>query len=222
MAIPPPEVVLIDLDGTLVDSVPDLAWCTARMLEALDCPTCSEDDVRLWVGNGVEKLIKRALTGEMNAEPDPALYDKALPLFMTLYKDNSCRLSHLYPDVETGLRWLQSRQIKLGCVTNKPEAFTLPLLDFLGIRQFFEVVISGDSLPQKKPHPAPLLYGAEFFRVSPDKALMIGDSVSDVEAARAAGFRIVCMSYGYNHGADIRSANPDVVIDSFAELENLF
>lgn len=222
MAIPPPEVVLIDLDGTLVDSVPDLAWCTARMLEALDCPTCSEDDVRLWVGNGVEKLIKRALTGEMNAEPDPALYDKAAPLFMTLYKDNSCRLSHLYPDVETGLRWLQSRQIKLGCVTNKPEAFTLPLLDFLGIRQFFEVVISGDSLPQKKPHPAPLLYGAEFFRVSPDKALMIGDSVSDVEAARAAGFRIVCMSYGYNHGADIRSANPDVVIDSFAELENLF
>lgn len=222
MAISTPEVVLIDLDGTLVDSVPDLAWCTARMLEALDCPACSEDDVRLWVGNGVEKLIKRALTGDMNAEPDPALYDKAVPLFMTLYKDNSCRLSHLYPGVETGLRWLQSRQVKLGCVTNKPEAFTLPLLDFLGIRQFFEVVISGDSLPQKKPHPAPLLHGVEFFRVSVDKALMIGDSVSDVEAARAAGLKIVCMSYGYNHGADIRSANPDAVIDSFAELENLF
>jgi len=84
------------------------------------------------------------------------------------------------------------------------------------------VVISGDSLPQKKPHPAPLLYGAEFFGVSTDKALMIGDSISDVKAARAAGFRIVCMSYGYNHGADIHSAEPDAVIDSFAELEGLF
>lgn len=222
MALPLPEVVLIDLDGTLVDSVPDLAWCTARMLETLNCPACTEDEVRLWVVNGVEKLIKRALTGSMNGEPDPALYDKAAPLFMSLYKDNSCRLSHLYPDVELGLRWLQSQQIKLGCVTNKPEAFTLPILDFLGIRHFFDVVISGDSLPEKKPHPAPLLYGAEFFGVSSDKALMIGDSISDVKAARAAGFRIVCMSYGYNHGADIRSAEPDAVIDSFAELEGLF
>lgn len=222
MALRLPEVVLIDLDGTLVDSVPDLAWCTARMLENLNYPACSEDDVRLWVGNGVEKLIKRALTGEMDGEPDPALYAKAVPLFMSLYKDNSCRLSRLYPEVETGLNWLQSRQIKLGCVTNKPEAFTLPILDFLGIRHFFEVVISGDSLPQKKPHPAPLLYGAEFFGVSPDQALMIGDSISDVKAARAAGFKIVCMSYGYNHGADIRSAEPDAVMDSFAELEGLF
>jgi phosphoglycolate phosphatase len=222
MGLNKPEIVLIDLDGTLVDSVPDLAWCAARMLETLHYPPCAESEVRQWVGNGVEKLIKRALTGDMDGEPDAALYAKAAPLFMSLYKDNSCRLSHLYPDVEAGLRWLQSQQIKMGCVTNKDEAFTLPILDTLGIRHFFDVVISGDSLPQKKPHPAPLLYGAEFFGVSTDKALMIGDSISDVKAARAAGFRIVCMSYGYNHGADIHSAEADAVIDSFAELEGLF
>lgn len=222
MSLNKPEIVLIDLDGTLVDSVPDLAWCAARMLETLNYPACTESEVRQWVGNGVEKLIKRALTGDMDDEPDATLYTKAAPLFMSLYKDNSCRLSHLYPDVMTGLRWLQSQQIKMGCVTNKDEAFTLPILDSLGIRYFFDVVISGDSLPQKKPHPAPLLYGAEFFGVSTDKALMIGDSISDVKAARAAGFRIVCMSYGYNHGVDIRSTGPDAVIDSFAELEGLF
>lgn len=222
MALTKPEIVLIDLDGTLVDSVPDLAWCTDRMLEQLGYAPVGEDQVRNWVGNGVEKLIKRALTGDLDGEPGDELYARAAPLFMDLYRDNSCKRSRLYPQVKTGLNWLQSQQIRLGCVTNKDEAFTLPILETLQIRDFFEVVISGDSLPHKKPHPAPLLYGADFFGVSPGQAMMIGDSISDVKASRAAGFRIVCMSYGYNHGADIRSAEPDAVIDSFAELEGLF
>lgn len=222
MALPHPEVVLIDLDGTLVDSVPDLAWCTNRMLEELGQPPCGESQVRNWVGNGVEKLLKRALTGDMHGEPDEARYEQALLLFMDLYRNNSCRRSELYPGVIKGLDWLQSENIHLGCVTNKPEAFTLPMLQTLQIRDYFEIVISGDTLPQKKPDPAPLLHGAAYFSVSADKALMIGDSESDVKAARGAGFRIVCMSYGYNHGTDIRSAEPDAVIDSFAELEGLF
>lgn len=222
MTLAKPKIVLIDLDGTLVDSVPDLAWCADRMLEQLGQVPCGEDKVRNWVGNGVEKLIKRALTDDMDSEPDAELFAKGAPLFMELYLTNSCQRSRLYPAVKTGLNWLKSQQIQLGCVTNKNEAFTLPILETLGIRAFFDVVISGDTLPHKKPHPAPLLYGAEFFGVSPDKAMMIGDSVSDVKASRAAGFKIVCMSYGYNHGADIRSAEPDAVIDSFAELESLF
>lgn len=222
MSLPKPEIVLIDLDGTLVDSVPDLAWCSDQMLIELGLPPCGEANVRNWVGNGVEKLIKRALTGDMEAEPDADLLAQAKPIFMRLYKDNSCVRSHLYPDVDTGLTWLKAQGIQLGCVTNKDEAFTLPILNTLQIRDYFDVVISGDSLPQKKPHPAPLLYGADFFGVAADKAMMIGDSVSDVKASRAAGFRIICMSYGYNHGADIRSAGPDAVIDSFAELESLF
>ena len=110
----------------------------------------------------------------------------------------------------------------MGCVTNKDARFTLPILDKLGIHDDFDIVISGDTLPRKKPDPAPLLHGAEFFGVTPDKAMMIGDSVSDVKASRAAGFSIVCVSYGYNHGADIRTTEPDAVIDTFAELESLF
>lgn len=222
MTLPKPEIVLIDLDGTLVDSVPDLAWCTDQMLIELGREPYGESNVRNWVGNGVERLIKRALTGEMDGEPADILYAQAAPIFMRLYRDHSCERSQLYPAVKTGLTWLKEQGIRLGCVTNKDEAFTLPILNHLKIRDYFDVVISGDSLPHKKPHPAPLLHGAEFFGVSTDKAMMIGDSISDVKAAQAAGFRIVCMSYGYNHGADIRSAGPDAVIDSFAELESLF
>ena len=110
---------------------------------------------------------------------------------------------------------------KLGCVTNKAAEFTEPLLKDLGIYDRFGIVISGDSLPKKKPDPMPLLHAAAHFGVPVEKSLMLGDSVSDVNAARAAGFQIVCVSYGYNHGQDIRTAKPDAVIDSMVELEGL-
>jgi phosphoglycolate phosphatase len=222
MPIKKPEIALIDLDGTLVDSVPDLAWCTDEMMKALDMPVRGETKVRNWVGNGVERLIKRALLDQLEGEPAEVLYAKAAPIFMTLYAENPSKRSQLYPQVREGLQWLKDNGIRLGCVTNKDAQFTLPILQNLGIVDFFEIVISGDTLPLKKPHPAPLLHGAEFFGVTPDKAMMIGDSISDVKASRAAGFSIVCMSYGYNHGVDIRTAEPDAVIDTFAELESLF
>ncbi|MDO7666962.1 MAG: HAD-IA family hydrolase, partial [Pseudomonadota bacterium] len=130
--------------------------------------------------------------------------------------------SQLYPAVKEGLIWLKSQGIKLGCVTNKDQQFTLPILKDLGLSEFFDIVISGDTLPLKKPDPAPLLHGAKFFGIAPENAMMIGDSISDVKASRAAGFSIVCLSYGYNHGVDIRTANPDAVIDTFAELADLF
>jgi phosphoglycolate phosphatase len=222
MPIKKPEIALIDLDGTLVDSVPDLAWCTDEMMKALDMPVRGETKVRNWVGNGVERLIKRALLDQLEGEPAEVLYAKAAPIFMALYAENPSKRSQLYPHVREGLQWLKDNGIRLGCVTNKDAQFTLPILQNLGIVDFFEIVISGDTLPLKKPHPAPLLHGAEFFGVTPDKAMMIGDSISDVKASRAAGFSIVCMSYGYNHGVDIRTAEPDAVIDTFAELESLF
>ena len=222
MALSKPKIVLIDLDGTLVDSVPDLAWCTDQTMIALGLPERGEEKVRNWVGNGVERLIKRALIDQMDGEPSEALYAKAAPIFMNLYADNASKRSKLYPHVKEGLRWLKDNDIRIGCVTNKDEQFTLPILKYLGLYDFFEIVISGDTLPLKKPDPAPLLYGADFFGVTPDQAMMIGDSVSDVKAAKAAGFNIVCMSYGYNHGVDIRTADPDAVIDSFAEIEGLF
>lgn len=222
MSLKKPDIILIDLDGTLVDSVPDLAWCTDEMMKALDMPLRGEAKVRNWVGNGVERLIKRALIDQLDGEPAEALYAKAAPIFMDLYADNASERSQLYPHVKEGLKWLKQQGIRLGCVTNKDEQFTLPILKNLGIFDFFEIVISGDTLPFKKPHPAPLLHGAEFFGVTPDRAMMLGDSISDVKASRAAGFTIVCMSYGYNHGVDIRTAEPDAVIDTFAELQALF
>ena len=121
-----------------------------------------------------------------------------------------------------GLDFLQSCEgLKIGCVTNKAAQFTLPLLKDLGIFDRFEIVISGDTLPEKKPHPLPLLHAAEALGVKPEDSMMLGDSKSDVKAARAAGFQIICMTYGYNHGEDIRNYSPDAVIDSMAELRDL-
>ncbi len=214
-------MVLIDVDGTLVDSVPDLAYCVDEMLKAVDMAPHGEAEVRHWVGNGVERLVRRALIGQLDGEPDEVLFNKAYPIFMDLYKDNTSKRSCLYPGVKEGIDFLQEAGYKLGCVTNKAEAFTHPLLKDLGLFDYFESIVSGDSLEKKKPDPMPLVYSAEKLGVSPEDSLMLGDSISDVKAARAAGFQIICMSYGYNHGVDIRESNPDVVIDSMAELKEL-
>ncbi len=216
-----PEMVLIDLDGTLVDSVPDLAYCIDEMMQRLGAQPYGEAKVRTWVGNGVERLVKRALTGELEAEPDAAAFAEAMPVFDALYTDNNSQRSQLFPGVREGLQALQAAGIKLGCVTNKAARFTEPMLRDLGIRDFFGIVVSGDTTSQKKPHPAPLLHAADFFKVEPSHALMVGDSMHDVHAARAAGFAVVAVSYGYNHGIDIREARPDAVVDSLAELPGL-
>ena len=216
-----PQMVLIDLDGTLVDSVPDLAYCADAMMQQLDLPTRGEARVREWVGNGVERLVKRALINQLDGEPDEALFARALPIFMALYAENTSKRSNLYPGVREGLDYLQGAGYKLGCVTNKAAAFTEPLLKDMGIRHYFLTVVSGDTVAKKKPDPMPLLHAAGLLGVEPRHALMVGDSMSDVKAARAAGFQIVCLTYGYNHGIDIRESHPDAVIDSMAELKGL-
>jgi phosphoglycolate phosphatase len=211
-------MILIDVDGTLVDSVPDLAYCVDEMMRQLGLPPHGETRVRDWVGNGVERLVRRALIGALDGEPDEAEFQRAYPVFLALYAENTSRRSTLYPGIQEGIRRLKESGYRLGCVTNKAARFTIPLLKDLGVFDDFAIVISGDTLPQKKPDPAPLLHAAEYFGCRPENALMIGDSVSDVKAARAAGFQIVCMSYGYNHGVDIREAGPDAVIDSLVEI----
>ncbi|CAB1276631.1 phosphoglycolate phosphatase [Candidatus Nitrosacidococcus tergens] len=216
-----PAMIVMDIDGTLVDSVPDLAYCTDTMLNQLGLPPRGEEKVRQWVGNGVERLIKRALIDDLEGEPDSTLYQKAAPIFLNLYQENTSKRSHLYPGVKKGLIWLKSQGYRLGSITNKAAQFTHPLLQDLGIIDYFEIVISGDTLPQKKPHPAQLLHAAQFFNTASEDSMMVGDSISDVKAARAAGFQIVCLSYGYNHGQDIRDSHPDAVIDSLAEIQNL-
>ena len=216
-----PGMILIDLDGTLVDSVPDLSFCVDAMMERLGRPPHGEAEVRNWVGNGVERLVCRALIGQLDGEPDPDDYERALPIFLELYAANTSGRSRLYPGVVEGLDFLRDAGYPLGCVTNKAARFTEPLLRDLGIRDRFGLVVSGDTLPFKKPDPRPLLHAASHFGVAPSEALMVGDSVSDVRAARAAGFAIVCLTYGYNHGRDIREAAPDAVIDALVELRGL-
>ncbi|MCU7943791.1 MAG: phosphoglycolate phosphatase [Candidatus Thiodiazotropha sp. (ex Cardiolucina cf. quadrata)] len=216
-----PEMILIDVDGTLVDSVPDLAYCVDQTMDRLGRPRHGETKVRDWVGNGVERLVRRALIGQLDGEPDEADYDRAYPIFLDLYAENTSKRSVLYPGIREGLDYLKRQGFRLGCVTNKAARFTLPLLQDLGVHDDFEIVVAGDTLPKKKPDPMPLLHAAEQLSADPTASLMVGDSQSDVKAARAAGFQIVCMSYGYNHGEDIRHYNPDAVLDSLAEISTL-
>lgn len=214
-------MVLIDVDGTLVDSVPDLAWCVDAMMRELGLPERGEERVRHWVGNGVERLVKRALINELDGEPDSEMYEKALPVFQDLYSENTSKRSCLYEGVSEALEFLKTTGVRIGCVTNKASQFTLPILRDLGIADYFEIVICGDMVERKKPDPMPLLQAAEQLQTAPEASLMLGDSMSDVKAARAADFAIICMSYGYNHGEDIRDYNPDAVVDSMAEIKNL-
>jgi len=217
-----PVLVLIDLDGTLVDSVPDLALCVDQMMARLDRPPRGEAAVRTWIGNGVPVLVRRALVGAVDGEADPDEFDRALSIYLELYEANVCVNSRPYPGVLDGLRRLQKLGYRMGCVTNKAARFTEPLLEQLGLSSFFEIIVSGDTLAKKKPDPAPLLFAASQLGVDPQSSLIVGDSIHDVEAGRAAGFQVVCVSYGYNHGQDIRKTHPDAVIDSLTELPELF
>lgn len=222
MSINTPELVLLDLDGTLVDSIPDLAFSVNKTLLDLSIQERTLDDIRSWVGNGVEKLLHRALTNDIDGEAETDLFDMAFEKFMAIYANNTCTLSNCYPGVIEGLNQLKLQNIMLGCVTNKSGQFVGPILEKLGIMDHMSIVIAGDTLPKKKPDPLPLLHAASVFDKSPELSLMVGDSESDVNAARAAGFQIVCVSYGYNHGRDIRETRPDAVIDSLTELSTLF
>ncbi|HHB92267.1 MAG TPA: phosphoglycolate phosphatase [Thioploca sp.] len=222
MSLNRPELVLVDLDGTMVDTAADLAYATDGMLSKLNLPQQGEVRVRTWVGNGVKTLVARALEAKMNPNPDPELLEQALDIFNILYASVNGVYSQPYAGVIEGLDWVKSQNINLACITNKAEKFTLPLLKEKGLDGYFSLVISGDSLPKKKPDPMPLLHAAKHFNVDPKKSLMIGDSTNDVKAARAAGFQILCVTYGYNHGQDIRLSNPDAILDSLEQIGELF
>ena len=217
-----PRLALVDLDGTLVDTLPDIAFCVDAMLTELHLPTVGPERVREWVGNGIEVLVRRALAGGLDKEADAGRLARALRIFRQLYAQNTSSRSRVYDGVPAGLEFLQAAGVELACVTNKASVFTHKLLAELELDRHFSLVISGDTLPRRKPDPMPLLHAARHFAIAPENALLIGDSANDVKAARAAGFGIICVTYGYNHGDDIRSNNPDALIDSLAELPELF
>lgn len=216
-----PQRVMFDLDGTLVDSALDLTAAVDNMLQAIGREPAGEELVRQWVGNGAQVLVKRALTGEMHPSDEslePELFQAAFEVFLAAYTQSNGRYARLYPGVEELLIHLQQAGVPMAVVTNKPMAFTTPLLKAMKIEQYFDQVLGGDSLPVKKPDPLPLLSVLEATGCAPEQALMLGDSRNDVDAARAAGCPVVCVSYGYNHGEPVENCSPDRVVDSFAEL----
>lgn len=218
LAAPPPALVAFDLDGTLVDSVPDIAWCIDRTMPRFGMPPRGEALVRLWVGNGVERLVERALTGATDAPAEPALLHEACAVFLDLYARHGRDRSRAYPGVHEGLAALRVHGAALACITNKPRGPAVDLLAHLGLLDSFELVIGGDSLPRRKPHPLPLLHACSELGTGVGNSVFVGDSINDVRAARAAGMRVACVSYGYNHGRDIAEAAPDAVIGSLDEL----
>lgn len=217
-----PSAVLFDLDGTLVDSAPDLTLATDTMLVALGREPVGEERVRSWVGNGATVLVKRALAGTMDPAAvnaiEESVWRPALDKFFDAYHEVNGLHTVPYPGVEAFLQTLHERGCRLGVVTNKPAAFTDPLLEKLGLAHWFDITVSGDTLPVKKPDPAPLLHALASFDVPPAAALMVGDSINDVQAAHAAGMPVVAVSYGYNHGHDISTAGADIVVDSLMDL----
>ena len=213
------KMVMIDLDGTLIHTAPDLADCANRMLAELGRASAPIETVMTWIGNGVPRLVKRALTGEMWGEPDAALFERAHAIYQKLYAAHVSDLSRPFPGVVEGLKTLKARGYRLACITNKAEVFTLPLLRNLDLHKYFELILSGDSLPKQKPDPLPLRHACQHFGITPDHGVLVGDSSNDVEAARAAGMPVLCVTYGYNHGHDIREAHPDAVVDSLVEVD---
>jgi len=219
-----PRYLLFDLDGTIVDSAPDLTLAANATLRELGLPPRSETEVRAWVGNGARNLVRRVLVGGMEGWPDRVLHQKAYERFLAHYQETLCDRTRPYPGVVRALARLQEQGYALACVTNKPARFTRPLLAALGLDVRFGVVVSGDTVATKKPDPLPLYHAvtglgaSEPRRACREQTLMIGDSVTDIDAARAAGSVVICVRYGYNHGRDIAEARPDGVVDSMQQL----
>ncbi|AQZ32161.1 phosphoglycolate phosphatase [Pseudomonas sp. LPH1] len=213
-----PRLVMFDLDGTLIDSVPDLAAAVNRMLVELGRPAAGVENVRDWVGNGARVLVRRALAGGLDhAAVGEVETEEALARFLDIYAD--CHnLTALYPGVHELLEALSTAAVELAVVTNKPERFVAPLLEQVGLGGYFRWIIGGDTLPQQKPDPAALLQVMRLAGVEAAQSLFVGDSRNDVLAARAAAVPCIAVSYGYNHGRPIAEERPSLVVDSLAEL----
>jgi len=208
--------VMIDLDGTLLDTVPDLAAAAARMLAALDLPMRTPEEIRSFIGKGIPNLVQRCLPACTEA-----LREEALALFQEFYFEESGRCTTLYPGVLDGLERFRALNLRLACVTNKAARFTLPLLDHMGLAAYFELVVSGDTLARKKPDPMQLAHICAVFALASESVLLIGDSVNDVAAARAAGCPVLCVSYGYNEGGNVHDLDCDAIVQSLSEAADI-
>ena len=214
----PFAAAIVDLDGTMVDTVGDFEVALARALADLGQPPVSRAFIALTVGKGSEYLLRRSLA-EVGA-PE-SLYKEVWQRYQHHYLAVNGQHSAVYPGVAEGLQALRERGLRLACITNKPNAFARPLLEAKGLSGFFDHAFGGDAFPHKKPHPMPLLKACEALDTQPAQTLVVGDSSNDVAAARAAGCPVVLVSYGYNHGEPAASAKPDVIVDRIDHIPAL-
>ncbi len=216
------KAVLLDLDGTLLDTVLDLHAAANAMLADLDRAGLPVADIRRFVGRGIPNLVKRCLAGRLDAAddatPPPA---EALASFRRHYAESNGRHAAVYPGVLDGLKALRAMGLPLACITNKAEAFALPLLAHTGLATFFDAVVAGDTLPKGKPDAMPVVWACGRLGVSPADSVLIGDSVNDAKAARAAGCPVFLVPYGYNEGADVRKLDCDAIVASVFDAVQL-
>ncbi len=219
------KAIHFDLDGTLIDSVPDLALAVNEMLQTLGRETFDEDTIRYWVGNGSQMLVKRALVGKREfdeEEIDEVLFQKAHRIFLEAYDKHLCESTKAFAGVMDTLQELKKRGYRLSIITNKPAQFVAPILEGLGFGDLIESYLGGDCLPKKKPDPLPLVTMCERMGVSIEESVMVGDSKNDILAANACAMQSIGVSYGYNYGEDIHTYNPTVVVSKFEEILDSF
>ncbi|MDK2705608.1 phosphoglycolate phosphatase [Vibrio vulnificus] len=214
------KLIAFDLDGTLLDSVPDLAVAADQATRAVGFPGVTELQVRDYVGNGADILIGRALSQSLTINPELSdeLRAQARELFDDFYQQTGHKLSHLYPTVKETLKELHQAGFTLALVTNKPSKFVPDVLQQHGIADYFVDVLGGDSFLEKKPNPIALNWLMEKHQIQPTEMLMVGDSKNDILAAKNAGCASFGLTYGYNHGEPIVASEPDFAADSLAQL----
>jgi len=213
------QSVTFDLDGTLLDTIADLAEACRLMLEEIGEPPRSQAEVHSFVGKGMAVLVERCLTRE--AAPSTERLEQAIDAFKRHYTAVNGKYTTIYPGVLEGLDAWRSGGIKMGIVTNKPALFTEMLIERMGIADFFDVVVSGDTTEFKKPHPEPIRHACHWLGVTPERNLHVGDSINDILAARAAGSAAFCVPYGYNEGQPVDSADCDALVsDLLAAYEH--
>ena len=215
------RAVILDLDGTLLDTAADLAAAVNAMLVDAGRAPLPVDRVAAYVGKGAAVLVHRALTGSPDGRAADAQFEPAYRSFLEHYRVENGRSAALYPGVLEGLEAMRAKGLRLAVVTNKPQPFIGPLLEKCGIAHFFELAVGGDTLARRKPDPLPMLHVCEVFGLAPAQVVAIGDSANDAIAARAAGMPVLAVPYGYNEGHDVRSLDVDAIVPSLLEAAGL-
>ena len=214
------KLIMFDMDGTLIDSSPDLAHAINHMLQKLGRNPVSKEAVDSWLGNGAQMLVKRALSNasEVDSSLQTDLIDEAQALFLAYYASHLCIETQCYPQVPETLEKLHAAGFSMVLITNKPLVFVSPILEKLGIAGFFEKILGGDSLERKKPDPLPLQHMMAAYGVLPQECMMVGDSKNDILAAKAADVESIAVTYGYNYAEPVTKYHPDYAIDHFADI----